>query len=156
MNDLNILNMSPLLDRWAGGSVKATEVEAGVVPFTIGESSTSSTFDKMYVLLVDGIYPKYSRFVRGFSSPVEREEDCLTRWQEESTRKDIERAFGVLQCKWKVLSFPIQAIDRKGISNMMATCVILHNMCVSDRVMGSIDLDYNASKVAEKETPRYC
>ena len=36
---------------------------------------------------------------------------------------------------------------------MMATCLILHNMCVSDRVMGSIDLDYKASKVAEKETP---
>jgi hypothetical protein len=150
MNDLNILNMSPLLDRLTNGSFKAVEAESGVVPFHIGDSSTSPAFGRMY-LLVDGIYPKYSRFVRGFKAPITDEEVRFTAWQE-SARKDIERAFGVLQSKFKVLSFPIHAIDRKSISNMVATCIILHNMCVSDRVMGSAENDYVPSTVADRES----
>lgn len=44
-------------------------------------------------------------------------------------------------------------MDRKGIANMVATCLILHNMCVSDRVMGTVAKDYvPSSRVAEKET----
>jgi hypothetical protein len=154
MNDLNILNMSPLLERLTNGSFKAVEAEAGVCPYHIGDSSslTSSSppFDRMF-LLVDGIYPKYSRFVRGFKAPVTDEEVRFTGWQE-SARKDIERAFGVIQSKWKVLSFPIQAMDRKSIASMVATCIILHNMCVSDRVMRSVEKEYLPSQVAERET----
>jgi Plant transposon protein len=150
MNDLNILNMSPLLERMTNGSFKAVEVASGVCPFKIDESTDEASFDRMY-LLVDGIYPKYSRFVRGFKAPITDEEVRFTGWQE-SARKDIERAFGVLQCKWKVLSFPIHAIDQRAIANMVATCIILHNMCVSDRVMGSVEKDYVPSTVAEKET----
>jgi hypothetical protein len=148
MNDLNILNMSPLLEGLTNGSFKAVETESGVCPFHIGESS--HPFQRMF-LLVDGIYPKYSRFVRGFKAPITDEEVRFTGWQE-SARKDIERAFGVLQCKWKVLSFPIHAIDRGAIANMVGTCIILHNMAVSDRVMGSVEKAYVPSQMAEKET----
>jgi hypothetical protein len=126
MNDLNILIMSPLLDRLTNGTFKAVELEAGVIPFHIGDSPSSPSpsspppFDRMF-LLVDGIYPKYSRFVRGFKAPITDEEVRFTGWQE-SARKDIERAFGVLQCKWKVLSFPIHAIDRRHQRVGSGTC----------------------------------
>jgi hypothetical protein len=89
LNDLNILNLSPLMGRMTDGSFNATEREAGVVPFCVGEEE--GEFDKLYVL-VDGIYPKYSRFVRGFKEPVTAEERRFTGWQE-AARKDIERAF---------------------------------------------------------------
>ena len=56
-------------------------------------------------------------------------------WQE-GARKDIERAFGVLQCRWKAMTYPIHRVDLEGACSLTACCLILHNMCVEDRVMG--------------------
>jgi Plant transposon protein len=136
MNDLNILNLSPFLDTVTNGDFAKLEQEAKVVPFTIDNQQ----FNKMFVL-VDGIYPKYSRFVRGMSQPITETEKKFTAWQE-GARKDIERAFAVLQCKWKILTFPMHAINLTNISNLVTTCLILHNMGVADRVMEDIHLDY--------------
>jgi hypothetical protein len=152
LNDLNILNLSPLLARMTDGRFQAVERESKVVPFNIGQPSTQSVpFDRVY-LLVDGIYPKYSRFVRGFKAPTYDDEIRFTAWQE-GARKDIERAFGVLQCKWKAIAFPIHSMDLGSISKLMGTCLILHNMAVSDRVMGDVNRRYVPSTVAEKESP---
>jgi Plant transposon protein len=145
MNDLNILNQSPLLRKMTDGSFSATEREALVVPFSI----IGRQFDKMF-MLVDGIYPKYSRFVRGYKAPILPEEKRFTKWQE-GARKDIERAFGVLQAKWKAVANPIHLIDLKAIANMMATCIVLHNMCVSDRVMGDVHARYRPSSGVAQE-----
>jgi Plant transposon protein len=93
MNDLNILNQSPLLTRLTDGSFTSVEKEAGVVPYPIGEK----THDKLFIL-VDGIYPRYSRFVRGITEPIGETESRFTAWQEGS-RKDIERAFGAVSFK---------------------------------------------------------
>jgi Plant transposon protein len=52
MNDLNILNQSPLVRKMTDGSFSAIKREARVVPFSIiGEQ-----FDKLF-MLVGGIYP---------------------------------------------------------------------------------------------------
>ena len=66
----------------------------------------------------------------------------FTAWQE-ACRKDIERAFGVLQSKFQVLARPMLQINLTKIANKVATCMILHNMCVSDRVMGDERAHYN-------------
>jgi hypothetical protein len=152
MNDLCILNISPLLRKWTEGTFTALEQEAGVVPYVVGDES----FDRMFVL-VDGIYPKYSRFVRGLPQPVTDKEVRFTKWQE-SSRKDIERAFGVLQCKWKVLSYPIHTKNTDSIAKLMECCTILHNMAVSDRVMGDPEARYcpyedESSDILEREMP---
>jgi Plant transposon protein len=91
MNDISILALSPFLETLLDGSFAT--LEADVVPYNIGTES----FKEMYVL-VDGIYPLYSRFIRGFKEPVRQWETKFTAWQEAS-RKDIERAFGVLKGK---------------------------------------------------------
>jgi Plant transposon protein len=70
-----------------------------------------------------------------------------TGWQE-GARKDIERAFGVLQCKWKGIAFPMQGISLQRIGNMVSTCLILHNMGISDRVMETVNKRYVASTTA--------
>jgi Plant transposon protein len=145
LNDLNILNLSPLLDKVTNGSFTMVEEAAKVVPYNIG----TENFNKMYVL-VDGIYPKYSRFVLGYKEPITDKESRFTAWQE-SARKDIERAFGVLQCKWKAIAFPIHSLNLSCITNLVATCIILHNMCVSDRVMGNVNERYVASTIAMEE-----
>jgi Plant transposon protein len=51
------------------GSFKTLEEAAGVVPFDVGGKNFNALF-----ALVDGIYSRYSRFVKGISMPVTAEE----------------------------------------------------------------------------------
>ena len=80
---------------------------------------------------MDGIYPRYSRFVKGMKEPVTDVEKAFTEWQE-AARKDIERAFGNLQGKFQALATPIVLMDHTIIANLSSSSLILHNMCVSD------------------------
>jgi len=57
-------------------------------------------------LLVDGIYPPLSRFVKPISGPIGDTEALFSLWQE-SKRKDVERFFGVFKKKIHFLSRPI-------------------------------------------------
>ena len=130
LNDLTILDGSPLLQSFISGSFQAKEEKAGVVPYKIGDQD----FNKLF-LLVDGIYPKYSRFVKGLSQPIFMNQKNFTKWQE-GARKDIERAFGVLKQTWQFMDRPIRMLDLENITKRVGTCIILHNMLVQDRVMG--------------------
>ena len=110
------------------------------MPFNVSDEE----FKKVFVL-VDGIYPRYSRFVRGISEPITEIEKNYTGWQE-AARKDIERAFGVLQCKFQWIDRPFQLHDMKGIAKRVATCLVLHNICVADRVIGDPRANYNPAE----------
>ena len=46
--------------------------------------------------LTDGIYPNWSTFIQSISLPQGPKAELFAKLQE-STRKDVERAFGVLQ-----------------------------------------------------------
>ena len=142
LNDVNILNLSPLTDMFLNGEM--ADLESEVTPYTIGDEAFNQLF-----ILVDGIYPKFSRFVKAYKEPVGDYEKALTSWQE-SARKDIERAFGVLQGKFQVLARPIVIRSLKLIEELVTCCLILHNMCVSDRVMeGDVRARYNPSNSLE-------
>jgi hypothetical protein len=132
LNDINILNLSPFLERLVDGEMDAAAHSVGAAPFTIA----GEEFDLVFVL-VDGIYPRYSRFVQGIKSPIGDEEKLYTAWQE-SARKDIERAFGVLKGQFQWVERPIHLHNLDQIGNRMTTCLLLHNICRSDYVM-----DYN-------------
>ena len=62
LNDLNILNLSPLLESLVDGSFVELEKSANVVPFRVAGDS----FQRLFAL-VDGIFPPYSRFVKGYN-----------------------------------------------------------------------------------------
>ncbi|GJS74267.1 putative nuclease HARBI1 [Tanacetum coccineum] len=86
-NDLTVLNHSPLFD-------DILDDIAPVVPFEVNEV----TFEKGYYL-ADGIYPHWAAFVKSFT--VARDErNAVFKRRQESARKDVERAFGVLQGRW--------------------------------------------------------
>jgi len=112
LNDLNILNLSPFLNTLLDGSFTKLEEQSQVVPFIIADEEFSSMF-----VLVDGIYPTYSRFVQGLSQPHEPDQINYTAWQE-GARKDIEQAFGVLQGCCKIMICPFQAHFLKNIGKM--------------------------------------
>jgi hypothetical protein len=141
-NDLNVLKMSNLMTMFLDGTFDAIEREAGVVPYKISDSE----FDALF-LLVDGIYPKYSRFVKGIKDPINEQECAYTGWQE-AARKDIERAFGVLQCQWQFMRKPVELLDLELVTMRVKSCLILHNMGVSDRVMdGDVTAVYNPTNI---------
>ena len=127
LNDINIMNLSPLTQMFVNGEMEQLEKE--LVPFCIGEEQ----FKQLFVL-VDGIYPVRTRFVKAIKEPSTDEEKALTSWQE-AARKDIERAFGLLQSRFKVLSRSILLRSLQRIESMVTCCLILHNMLVSDRIM---------------------
>ena len=52
--------------------------------------------------------------------------------QQEAKRKDVERAFGVLQARFNIVRHPARFWSMKILRKIMTTCVILHNMIVED------------------------
>ena len=146
LSNLNILQLSPLVSGFLDNSFAVIEAASGVIPFEI----SGQEFNEMY-LLADGIYPQYSRFVKGMLAPVTRGEKRLTKWQAKA-RKDIERAFGILKIRFKFFDSKILLMTPKKISARVATCLMLHNMCVQDRVMnGNVRATYVPSNSFDED-----
>jgi hypothetical protein len=81
--------------------------------------------------LADGIYPNWPTFVKAIRHPYEEKKVYFTQMQE-SCRKDIERAFGVLQARWAVLRGPAYGWDCNRLTEIITACIIMHNMIVED------------------------
>ncbi|GJT31199.1 ALP1-like protein [Tanacetum coccineum] len=118
-NDLNVLYGSLLFD------AEIADI-APECPFVVN----GHTYRKGYYL-ADGIYPTWSTFVKTFS--VARDEKTLKfKRVQEAARKDIERAFGVLQGRWGIIRQPARAMQINTLKRIMFCCIILHNMILED------------------------
>ena len=51
---------------------------------------------------------------------------------QEAARKDVERAFGVLQARWGIVRSAAMMWESETLWQLMICCVILHNMIVED------------------------
>lgn len=91
--------------------------------------------------LADGIYPEWAGFVKSIRHPMEQETRHFAK-QQESARKDIERAFGVLQTRFAVIRGPAYGWHRDRINDIMTTCIILHNMIVEDEQNNAYNTDF--------------
>nr|GEU73782.1 hypothetical protein [Tanacetum cinerariifolium] len=119
-NDLKVLYGSPLFDDLL--TDKALEA-----PFVVNEK----TYEKCYYL-ADDIYPQWSTFVKAFTMTRDQKTMKFTRVQE-SARKDIQRAFGVLQGQWRIIQQPARAYQMNTIKRIRYCCMILHNMILKDQ-----------------------
>lgn len=129
-NDINVLNQSPLFIELKG--------EAPRVQYTVNERRYNTGY-----YLVDGIYPEWAAFVKTIPLP-QTEKDKRFAQLQEGARKDIERAFGVLQSRFSIVRRPARLWSRASIGNIMKACIILHNMIVEDeREMVTTPLDLN-------------
>ena len=138
MTSKTIFDLSPLLASFIDGSF--AKLEEVIVPFIVA----GEEFEQMFIL-VDVIYPELARFVKGYKIPTDDIEKWFTAWQE-AVRKDIECAFGILQAKFQCLARPLYELKLERIGLKMNTCLVLHNMCVADRVMGDVRAVYNPAE----------
>ncbi|XP_048498311.1 uncharacterized protein LOC125496779 [Beta vulgaris subsp. vulgaris] len=118
-NDINVLARSPVFDDLYQG--RAPEVTFNV---------NGNTYNRRYYL-TDGIYPKWAVFMPAIRLPLSPVDELFTKRQE-SVRKDVERAFGVLQARFAIIQRPSLIWDEHLMWEIMLACIILHNMIVED------------------------
>jgi hypothetical protein len=84
--------------------------------------------------LVDGIYPPWAIFVCPFQDPSNAVQKHFNDKQE-AWRKDVERAFSILQEEQQILQRPMRQWYLEDLVNIVKCCVITHNMVVECRRM---------------------
>jgi hypothetical protein len=121
LNDLNVLEQSPLLrDLFSGKTVPR-------LSYKIGEGDERT----MGYYLADGIYPEYPLFVKSIKEPRDEKSKLFAKFQE-ACRKDVERAFGVLQARFAILKTPARFWFRKDLLDILYACIILHEEAVNE------------------------
>lgn len=118
-NDLNVLDASPVV---------AEYLDDDAPQFTYEINGAQYNF---VYWLADGIYPEWKCFVRTISSPISDVEVYFAEAQE-ALRKDVERAFGVLQARFAIVARPALFWSIAKLTEVMRCCVILHNMIIED------------------------
>ncbi|XP_028056614.1 uncharacterized protein LOC114260633 [Camellia sinensis] len=115
------------------------ESKAPPIHYTINGHS----YDMGYYL-ADGIYSQWATLVQTISSPQRAKRQHFAMMQE-SARKDVERAFGVLQSRFTIISGVVRYWDSEMLANIMKSCIILHNMIVEDEREEHLDFNCDIS-----------
>ncbi|CAL2244598.1 unnamed protein product [Prunus armeniaca] len=131
-NDLNVLGQSPVFN----------EVLRGEAPKITYEVNNTVYQNGYY--LADGIYPRWTTFVKSLPHPRTQKQKLFATYQE-GYRKDVERCFGILQARWAIIRGAARMFDEEVLRSIMMTCIILHNMIVED------EYDYEAEEVYEPD-----
>ncbi|XP_022013809.1 uncharacterized protein LOC110913275 [Helianthus annuus] len=134
-NDINFIHHSPLFNDLING---------------VGPKGTFIVSDVEYkyrYYLVDGIYPYWAVFVKSFlrEGTIDPKRRKFNKVQM-MARKEIDRAFGVLQKMWHILSMPCRLYEKDRIRNVMYACIILHNMILGDE--GRAIVEYYGKETA--------
>jgi hypothetical protein len=134
-NDINVLHRSPIFS-------STLREENTPVTFTVN----GHTYNTGYYL-ADDIYPNWAPFVKSVRNPIDEKTSYFSKMQE-SAQKDIEQTIGVLQARFAVVHGPAYGWDKTQVSNIMTTCIILHNMIVEDE--GPMANNRNYERIGEE------
>ncbi|KAM1781408.1 hypothetical protein ACFX11_039993 [Malus domestica] len=126
MDETHVLGRSPLFNNLTEGKAPQLDYYINGREYNMG------------YYLADGIYPKWATLVQAIPNPRNDAEKLFTLHQE-AYRKDVERAFGILQARWKIISESARGWSRENLNSIMMSCIILHNMIVEDERDGYID-----------------
>ncbi|XP_028115352.1 uncharacterized protein LOC114313185 [Camellia sinensis] len=97
--------------------------------------------------LADGIYPRWAMIVKTISQPQGAKRQLFVRMQE-ACQKDVERAFGVLQARFNIVSMLARGWSDEDLYYIMKTCIILHNMIIENER----DIPENERSASQLET----
>ncbi|XP_028091286.1 uncharacterized protein LOC114291631 [Camellia sinensis] len=118
-NDINVLERSFVFTELAQGRASAINYIINGNEYTMG------------CYLADGIYPQWPTSVKTIPSPQGNKKKLFAAAQE-ATRKDVKRAFGVLQARFAIVRRPAHFWNIKMLKYIMKVCIILHNMIIED------------------------
>ncbi|XP_023644546.1 putative nuclease HARBI1 [Capsella rubella] len=118
-NDLNVLDQSPVFNDIIQGQAPQTN-------YYVNGRKYNMTY-----YLTDGIYPDWATFIQSIRLPQSPKHSLFAKRQE-AARKDVERAFGVLQARFAMVKNPCLLWEKGKIAYIMRVCLILHNMIVED------------------------
>ena len=136
LNDINVLDRSPVFDDIIQG-------QAPNVTFTVNGREYHLAY-----YLTDGIYPKWATFIQSIPLP-QGPKAVLFAQHQEAVRKDVKRAFGVLQARFAIVKNPALFWDKVKIGKIMRACIILHNMIVEDERDGYTQFDVSEFQQSE-------
>ncbi|CDF33411.1 unnamed protein product [Chondrus crispus] len=122
LNDLNILEVSEHFSQVLNGRFPPVEPSYSI---------DGKVFNWFYYL-TDGIYPCWKIFVKSLSTPSSRKEKLYCKLQE-GVRKCVERVFGVLFRRFKLLYFACELWSVERMKTIAEAAVILHNQIVEAR-----------------------
>ncbi|GKB28266.1 ALP1-like protein [Tanacetum coccineum] len=134
-NDINVLDNSPLFD-------DLLDDLAPVVPYVVNGVEYRNGY-----YLADGIYPEWASFVKSFTVATDPKHTYFKQRQE-SARKDVERAFGVLQGRWGLIQQSARAYEVNTLHRIMYAGIIMHNMILEDQNMSVVDFKHVYSNPA--------
>jgi hypothetical protein len=129
LNDINVLDRSPIF-------VALAEGRTVHINYTINRREYT-----MRYYLADRIYPNLLTFVKTILRPLEAKRKYFASKQE-STKKDVEWAFGMLQSRFAIVRGPVQYWNKKTLANIMKACIIMHNMIIEDEGVMNLGFDH--------------
>ncbi|CDF36381.1 unnamed protein product [Chondrus crispus] len=122
-NDINIMHQSPLFN----------SIRTGAWPPIRPETEVAGMKLDWYYYFTDGIYPQYRILMSSISEPVTKKEKLYSSYQE-GTRKAVERVFGVLFQRFRLLYQPSRLWYKEDMNSIVRACCILHNNIVKSRL----------------------
>ena len=147
LNDINVLERSPVFATLTEGRAPPINYRINGHDYTMG------------YYLADDIYPNWSTFVKTIPCPQGLKRKHYAAAQE-SIRKDVERAFGVLQARFAIVRGPARFWDEETLAYIMKACIIMHNMIIDDeRAINDNDFDGSGEnpivQVSHVHTPEF-
>jgi len=139
-NDIDVLHRSPLFAKLAEGQAPKVDYSINGHDYTMG------------YYLADGIYPSWATFVKTIPHPQGNKRKYFARAQE-AVRKDVERAFGVLQSRFAIVRGPAHFWDDITLGYIIKVCVIMHNMIIEDE--GEVDTEERFESGGDNVTPSH-
>lgn len=118
-NDINVFDASNVFANLRDGRAPAVNFIINGHEYTMG------------YYFADGIYLPWATIVQTITGAISPKIRHFAKKQE-SFRKDVERAFGVLQARFAIVRGPVRFWHCLDLSNIMKTCIILHNMIIED------------------------
>lgn len=121
-NDLNILEVSNHFNR----------VLAGEFPQVEPSYTLSGEVFNWYYYLTDGIFPAWKIFIKS----VQEAGTARLTWykaRQEGARKCVERLFGVLFRRFKIMFIPSEIWSVAIMTSVAKAAIVMHNMIVESR-----------------------